>query len=128
MLSTNEDGFHSNGNDVGPVIVDSTIAHNGDDNGNICSAMSVYLGQFTPNDGDGPSTPSSGDGGPTLELTFVDVARNLQRARVGDRLSFYHLNTQAFLGAVTVSAVTVSDNPQVHKQSSCIVCKYTVGA
>ena len=46
MLSTNEDGFHSNGNDIGPVIIGTTIAHNGDDNGNICAGMSVYLGQF----------------------------------------------------------------------------------
>jgi hypothetical protein len=37
LLATNEDGFHSNGNDIGPQIVDSTIAYTGDDSGNICS-------------------------------------------------------------------------------------------
>ena len=37
LLATNEDGFHSNGNDVGPHIVDSTIAFTGDDSGNICA-------------------------------------------------------------------------------------------
>ena len=50
LLSTNEDGFHSNGNSNGPQIIDSTIAYTGDDLGNICSAMSVVLGQFDGRD------------------------------------------------------------------------------
>ena len=48
LQATNEDGFHSSGNSKGPLIVDSRIEFTGDDNGNICSAMSVVLGQFGP--------------------------------------------------------------------------------
>ena len=95
LLSTNEDGFHSNGNSNGPQIIDSTIAYTGDDLGNICSAMSVVLGQFDGRD--------ASVGGASLAL--VDVGRYLVRGQAGDTLSFYHINTQAFQGSVKLAAV-----------------------
>ena len=94
LQATNEDGFHSNGNDRGPTIVDSLIAFTGDDNGNICSGMSVVLAVAA-------TDTQRGAGGGTLSL--VDVGRNLPRGRAGDYLAFYHLNTQAFQGRVALA-------------------------
>ena len=66
--------------------------------------MSVVLGQFAPDDDTrGPSAPA---------LTLVDISRNLLRGRKGDVISFYHLNSQAFLGAATLAgSPTVSHSP-----------------
>ena len=93
--ATNEDGFHSNGNDVGPTIVDSLIEFTGDDTGNICSAMSVVLDLDTPN-----------------LVTMVDTANNLRRGRAGDTVSFYHLNTQKLLGSVTLDGAPTESHDQ----------------
>lgn len=103
LLATNEDGFHSNGNDRGPLIIDSTVAFTGDDSGNICSGMGVLLGQF----GGGPQVTLA------HQLSFVDVGRSLIRAQRGDTLFFYHLNTQVFQGAAIVAGTpSVSHNAQ----------------
>ena len=149
LLATNEDGFHSNGNDIGPQIADSTIAFTGDDSGNICAVrlnslptalfhlnlicaqltehvpccccfdrqgMSVFLGQFsvdTPSDNSSATRSSRGVAAGAGQATFVDVQRNLLRARAGDVLSFYHLNTMVKQGSVTIAGTpTTSHNSE----------------
>ena len=102
LQSTNEDGFHSNGNNRGPTIVDSVVAFNGDDNGNICAGMSVLL------------TAEKG------QLLMMDAGHNLPRGRAGDTLSFYHLTTIESLGSVTLAGtpVTTHDNATISKMRS----------
>ena len=146
---TNEDGFHSNGNDHGPIILDSTFAFTGDDTGNICSGMSVVLGSFgmghcvseikrlcggqpsqckvccgqhqhqlrLANCTTGDIDNACGSGGPeenqqqlATTLSLVDVGFNLLRGRAGDVMSFYHLNTQAFQGSVTLADTPTTTN------------------
>ena len=64
--------------------------------------MSIFLGQFSPNQ---PRAGSSR--GVSTVATFVDVQRNLLRARPGDVLSFYHLNTMAKQGTVTIAGTPI---------------------
>ena len=52
--------------------------------------------------------------------TFVDVQRNLLRAKPGDVLSFYHLNTMVKQGSVVVAGTpTLSHNTDAVAEMRC---------
>ena len=66
----------------------------------------MFLGQFsvdTPSDNSSATRSSRGIAAGAGQATFVDVQRNLLRARAGDVLSFYHLNTMVKQGSVTIA-------------------------
>eukprot|EP01047_Picozoa_sp_COSAG01_P033895 COSAG01_NODE_2517_length_7524_cov_19.201616_5_plen_304_part_00 len=110
LLATNEDGFHSNGNALGPLMENTTIEFTGDDSGNICSAQAVVMesnagarraagGAWSSNDAF-EAEPCSGG----ASMLLVDVGHNLRRGKAGDTLSFYHLHSNALQGSVTLAA------------------------
>ena len=64
--------------------------------------MSVFLGRFSPNQSRSGRT-SGANAADASVATFVDVQRNLLRAKSGDLLSFYHLNSMVKQGSVIVA-------------------------
>ena len=77
------DGFHSDGNNLGPRLLDSEISYTGDDLGNICSAMSVLLSLNGTNEA----------------LMMDATTTNLVRGKPGDVVSFYNISfVDTFLG------------------------------
>lgn len=101
LLASNADGFHSVSNDNGPQLLDSTIEFTGDDLGNICSMMAVFLGVI----GDGSTMAN------VNSLAFMDASGSrLQRAAAGTHIAFYHLHTLAFQGRAVLSAAGALTN------------------
>lgn len=88
LLSTNADGFHSTGNCRGPTLTNSVISFTGDDLGNICMPMGVYLGVFN--------------------RVITMVGTEFLSAATGDHVSFYHLNSMTFLGRRRITAAPYS--------------------
>ena len=77
--------------------------------------MSVFLGRFSP---DQYHTGRRGSGASVVDTnvaTFVDVQRNLLRAKPGDLLSFYHINSMAKQGSAVVAG-----NPVLSHNSDAI--------
>lgn len=60
--------------------------------------MSVFLGNFSPDQ------PRAGANATEAVATFVDVQHNLLRAKPGDVVSFYHLDTMVKQGSATVAS------------------------
>jgi hypothetical protein len=83
--------------------------------------MSVFIGQFSPDRppiGSSSSRTSAAD--TAVVATFVDVQRNLLRAKPGDVLSFYHLNTMMKQGSVVVAGTpTLSHNTDAIAEMRC---------
>ena len=82
--------------------------------------MSVFIGQFSPDRPPIGSSSRTSGADTTVVATFVDVQRNLLRAKPGDVLSFYHLNTMVKQGSVVVAGTpTLSHNTDAVAEMRC---------
>ncbi|EDQ87161.1 uncharacterized protein MONBRDRAFT_10273 [Monosiga brevicollis MX1] len=98
LLAINADGFHSTSNQHAGALIQSTISFTGDDLINYCSAMLVVLAS--------PSVTET-----TATLAILDNARLLEIMRPGQRITFFHLNSEAYQAQAEIVGIAESQDP-----------------